>query len=531
VELHELVAASSRPVLSKVSVIQGSAKVALNPGSEPNEASLTSVELTPTAASDLRAVANASDIVSTDERGFGDPQVIDTDRVVVVPLNPKVATPSVLGASEEPIISIRTSESDNVAPAVSDAVERMNPFASPDHVVRIGDDVSPPEEHRRIVHSDELVKAHDQSTRVIRIEESPSQPSSRVLRIDENGIIHGLEEPTSEPTSDVVEPKLDSSSTDQQFADPEVLPTQQIDATRGVRLEDQGPLKPEATLPAEPSSSVRPLDGGDVVAPELEVEEPPPIEMAVQDEAQNDLLEQAILEQSQGVEAEAAATAAAIEQGSEELGAPRDPAGLNSEEIAVQDAEESAEAELAEVEMLADDSTEQSYQDQDSKEESWDELSTDQAVNLEPVIAETISEPIKSVREVRKTPVANAPSGEIPLEELVDISEAELADLAEQSVRVEIDQDLAVEVAMTEKGVEITLDGNRSSLNSLKGSEAEMERALRDSGHDMSSFSERDRDSGAEKRRENSSRSRFAKRVDPKSLVQVRRGTYINTVA
>ena len=138
-------------------------------------------------------------------------------------------------------------------PAVSDAVERLNPFASPDHVVQIADDVSSHEVHRRVVQSaDSPQRSAEHSPRVIRLEDLPTDASSRVLKIDEHGNIRGFEpsaeaQPQRQNGSSHIE--INASDT----VEPGLVPEQPLDATRGAWSGDQHQQTPEATSPAEPS--------------------------------------------------------------------------------------------------------------------------------------------------------------------------------------------------------------------------------------------------------------------------------------
>jgi hypothetical protein len=67
------------------------------------------------------------------------------------------------------------------------------------------------------------------------------------------------------------------------------------------------------------------------------------------------------------------------------------------------------------------------------------------------------------------------------------------ARLVGETVRVEVDADLAVEVAVQETGVEVTLEGTREALRPLREGEGELKAALSDSGSDLLSYEQRER--------------------------------------
>ena len=468
-------------------------------------------------------------------------------------------------------------QTDLRGPAVSDAVERLNPFASPDHVVQIADDVSSHEVHRRVVQSaDSPQRSVEHNPRVIRLG-LPTDASSRVLKIDEHGNIRGFEplaeaQPQRQNGSSHIE--INASDT----VEPGLVPEQPLDATRGAWSGDQHQQTPEATSPAEPSSSVLPTDGGDVVPPEseradsIEVREAsnreldashkkddlnrfsneeaisaPKVSAEVNGEKldgmDGDVAYETVDSTDQEITQEALDEVREINEDllQEQMAAVEYAEDVAEERATIVEAsfaegepvsgDADAEGEVIELKSSTADSDSAFSDEDDAGSEEWEQTRQDENVGFEAVAAELTTEPSKAPKEVAKSAPVDAPAREIPLEELVDVSDAELAELAEQTVRVEVDQDMAVEVTMTDDGVDVVLDGNRSTLNTMKGAESEMERALRDSGHELSSFSERDRETGEQKRRMNQRRGRFSKQVDPEGLKTVRRGTYVNTVA
>jgi hypothetical protein len=205
---------------------------------------------------------------------------------------------------------------------------------------------------------------------------------------------------------------------------------------------------------------------------------------------------------------------------------PKDP-GEDDQETGTEETEAAVDADASEGQSAADDAM-----PQDSSSTSELDLSeVGQGELFEVATSEAVLEEIKEQKVVPKVEKVQVAANKTSLEDLVKVSDAEIANLAEQTVRIVVDEGLSVEVTVGEDGVDVLLEGNRSSLVGLKDTEAEIERSLRDAGHHLSSFTERDRDTGEQRRHENQRRSRFAKQVDPKSLRRVRRGTYVNTVA
>jgi hypothetical protein len=201
-------------------------------------------------------------------------------------------------------------------------------------------------------------------------------------------------------------------------------------------------------------------------------------------------------------------------------------AAEDDQETGTEETEAAVDADASEGQSASDDAM-----PQDSSTSELDLSEVGQGELFEVATSEAMLEEIKEQKVAPKVEKVQVAANKTSLEDLVKVSDAEIANLAEQTVRVVVDEGLSVEVTVGEDGVDVLLEGNRSSLVGLKDTEAEIERSLRDAGHHLSSFTERDRDTGEQRRHENQRRSRFAKQVDPKSLRRVRRGTYVNTVA
>jgi hypothetical protein len=101
----------------------------------------------------------------------------------------------------------------------------------------------------------------------------------------------------------------------------------------------------------------------------------------------------------------------------------------------------------------------------------------------------------------------------------------------ERAIRVEVDSELAIEVAVGPEGVEVLVDGTTKALESLEDLDTELDRALREGGGDLHSFQQRERRPNDAKRGAWQTWAPGAQQELDKDSPAVNRGRIINAVA
>jgi hypothetical protein len=436
---------------------------------------------------------------------------------------PMTASATEAAKGEAPPLIFHASEGSSSSPAVTDAVERINPFSAPDHIVKIQDLPDEDRGHRRVIRFDEPSVSRDQGPRVIRLDELTDEAPSKILRIDEEGLLQRGDK-SSSPASEAAKSQTPEVSSEEASSGEEVVQkTQHFDATRGAWSVDPGQSAAEAASPAEPSHSVRPVDGGDAagavptteqgagapeqgeVAPDLELDTPPTPEAEGQGESE---------------------LVPELEDEALEMGPARQDVGESIQKEERIQADDAVDTDPSDGQSAAEDAPPQEQFTGES--ELADNL---QGEGFDLAGGEANLDEVKETKVSSRPGKVDVSTPEPSLEERVAVGEAELSALGEQTVRVEVDDGLSVEVTVGEEGIDVLVDGDRSSLDDLDDVEAELKRSLEEDGHHMASFTERDRDTGEQRRHENKRQNRFSKQADPTTLLRVRRGTYVNTVA